>query len=150
MQVSFDRDVIISPANEYEVLQLLMGDCRDLLSAYQGAPGTCCLQTQCFSSWSCRDSASDPPEVCPPSLKKDFAICSAGNIEEDMKLLQGRELSDVERLAVVLRLQEKRVAQVRPPPCRPEAMVTVSRLAQLEYKLPKAVSSMLSASCSYH
>jgi len=38
--------------------------------------------------------------------------CSAGNIEEDMKLLQGRELSDVERLAVVLRLQEKRVAQV--------------------------------------
>ena len=29
-----------------------------------------------------------------------------------MKLLQGRELSDVERLAVVLRLQEKRVAQV--------------------------------------
>ena len=39
-QVSFDRDVIISPVNEYEVLQLLMGDCRDLLSAYQGAFNT--------------------------------------------------------------------------------------------------------------
>ena len=32
-----------------------------------------------------------------------------------MKLLQSRELSGVERLAVVLRLQEKRVAQVWPP-----------------------------------
>ena len=36
----------------------------------------------------------------------------AGNIEEDMKLLQSRELGDVERLAITLRLQEKRVAQV--------------------------------------
>ncbi len=36
--MSFDRDVIISPANEYEVLQLLMGDCRDLLSSYESAP----------------------------------------------------------------------------------------------------------------
>ena len=32
-----------------------------------------------------------------------------------MKLLQSRELSDVERLAVVLRLQEKRVAQAWRP-----------------------------------
>ena len=36
----------------------------------------------------------------------------AGNIEEDVKLLQSRELGDAERLAVTLRLQEKRVAQV--------------------------------------
>jgi hypothetical protein len=36
----------------------------------------------------------------------------AGNIEEDVKLLQSRELGDAERLAITLRLQEKRVAQV--------------------------------------
>ncbi|KAK9824456.1 hypothetical protein WJX72_010403 [[Myrmecia] bisecta] len=33
-KVTFDRDVAISPANEYEVLQLLLGDCRERLSAY--------------------------------------------------------------------------------------------------------------------
>ena len=43
--MSFDRDVIISPANEYEVLQLLMGDCRDLLSAYEGAHDESVLHT---------------------------------------------------------------------------------------------------------
>ena len=49
VQVSFDRDVIISPSNEYEVLQLLMGDCRDLLSAYEGARSTSPLQ--CNQLW---------------------------------------------------------------------------------------------------
>ena len=33
-QVSFDADVELSQMNEYEILQLLMGDCRDKLSAY--------------------------------------------------------------------------------------------------------------------
>ena len=32
--MSFDQDVIISQMNEYEVLQLLMGDCRERLAAY--------------------------------------------------------------------------------------------------------------------
>jgi len=37
-QVSFDRDVEISQNNEYEILQLMMGDCRDRLSNYPGIP----------------------------------------------------------------------------------------------------------------
>lgn len=31
---AFDRDVIISPLNEYEVLQLVMGDLRERLQEY--------------------------------------------------------------------------------------------------------------------
>lgn len=34
-QVNFEQDVIISQMNEYEVLQLLMGDCREGLAAYK-------------------------------------------------------------------------------------------------------------------
>jgi hypothetical protein len=30
--------VVLSPANEYEVLQLLLGECRERLAAYAGAP----------------------------------------------------------------------------------------------------------------
>jgi protein-histidine N-methyltransferase len=33
-QVSFEDDVVLSQMNEYEVLQLLMGDCRERLAAY--------------------------------------------------------------------------------------------------------------------
>lgn len=35
MQVNFEEDVIISQMNEYEVLQLLMGECREALAAYK-------------------------------------------------------------------------------------------------------------------
>ena len=38
-QVSFDRDVIISQNNEYEILQLMMSDCRERLSQYPGKLG---------------------------------------------------------------------------------------------------------------
>lgn len=34
--VTFDKDVVVSPSNEYEVLQLLLGECRERLSAYAG------------------------------------------------------------------------------------------------------------------
>eukprot|EP00879_Flechtneria_rotunda_P015067 GHRR01015744.1.p1 GENE.GHRR01015744.1~~GHRR01015744.1.p1 ORF type:complete len:507 (+),score=158.49 GHRR01015744.1:326-1846(+) len=34
-QVTFEQDVIISQLNEYEVLQLLMGECRELLARYK-------------------------------------------------------------------------------------------------------------------
>jgi Rubisco LSMT substrate-binding len=41
-KVTFEEDVIITPANEYEVLQLLLGDCKERLSAYEGwPPGSC-------------------------------------------------------------------------------------------------------------
>jgi histone-lysine N-methyltransferase SETD3 len=33
--VNFEQDVIINQMNEYEVLQLLMGDCREGLAAYK-------------------------------------------------------------------------------------------------------------------
>jgi hypothetical protein len=36
LQVSFEQDIIISQANEYEVLQLLLGECRERLMAYEG------------------------------------------------------------------------------------------------------------------
>jgi protein-histidine N-methyltransferase len=35
-KVRFDSDTIVSPMNEYEVLQLMMGDCRERLAAYDG------------------------------------------------------------------------------------------------------------------
>lgn len=35
-KVSFEEDVLLNQMNEYEVLQLLMGDCRERLSGYVG------------------------------------------------------------------------------------------------------------------
>jgi histone-lysine N-methyltransferase SETD3 len=35
LKVSFEQDIIISQMNEYEVLQLLMGECRERLAAYK-------------------------------------------------------------------------------------------------------------------
>lgn len=34
-KVSFDKDIVVSQMNEYEVLQILMGDCRERLAAYK-------------------------------------------------------------------------------------------------------------------
>ncbi|CAL5229330.1 g12636 [Coccomyxa viridis] len=68
-KVTFDKDVILSPANEYEVLSLLLGECKTRLGSY------------------------------------------AGTAEDDVKLLQQRDLSAEERLAARLRLAEKRVLQ---------------------------------------
>jgi len=34
MQVNFEKDIMLSDLNEYEILQILMGDCRDRLQAY--------------------------------------------------------------------------------------------------------------------
>ncbi len=36
VQVTFDKDVILSPANEYEVLSLLLGECKTRLGSYAG------------------------------------------------------------------------------------------------------------------
>ena len=36
VQVSFEDDVILNQLNEYEVLQLLLGECRDRLTSYAG------------------------------------------------------------------------------------------------------------------
>ena len=37
MTVSFEEDRIVSPMNEYEVLQLLMGDAREMLAEYESS-----------------------------------------------------------------------------------------------------------------
>lgn len=66
-KVSFEKDVELSQMNEYEILQLLMGDCRERLQAYT-------LST-----------------------------------EEDVKLAQQRNLDAKQRLAVKLRLSEKKI-----------------------------------------
>ena len=41
MQVTFEQDVILSPANEYEVLQLLLGECKTRLGSYEGGLQLC-------------------------------------------------------------------------------------------------------------
>lgn len=38
VQVNFEQDSVVSQANEYEVLQLLLADMRDRLTAYPGVP----------------------------------------------------------------------------------------------------------------
>ena len=37
VQVTFEQDVVLSQANEYEVLQLLLADMRDRLTSFEGA-----------------------------------------------------------------------------------------------------------------
>ncbi|GFR43931.1 hypothetical protein Agub_g5069, partial [Astrephomene gubernaculifera] len=66
-KVTFEKDVELSQMNEYEVLQLLMGDCRERLASY------------------------------------------GSSYEEDVKTAQQAELGAKERLAVRLRLGEKRI-----------------------------------------
>eukprot|EP00878_Enallax_costatus_P003647 GHUV01003861.1.p1 GENE.GHUV01003861.1~~GHUV01003861.1.p1 ORF type:complete len:495 (+),score=148.67 GHUV01003861.1:1566-3050(+) len=66
-KVNFEQDVLISQMNEYEVLQLLMGECRESLAAYKTS------------------------------------------LEEDTKLLQRPEVAGRERLAIRLRLCEKKI-----------------------------------------
>jgi len=34
LQVNFEQDIMLSDLNEYEILQILMGDCRERLQAY--------------------------------------------------------------------------------------------------------------------
>jgi len=66
-KVSFEQDVVLSQLNEYEILQLLMGDCRERLQAY------------------------------------------ATSYEEDIKANQRPDLPVRERLAVKVRLGEKKI-----------------------------------------
>ena len=40
VQVTFDKDIILSQANEYEVLQLLLGECKTRLGNYAGGRAT--------------------------------------------------------------------------------------------------------------
>ncbi|DBA68672.1 TPA: hypothetical protein ACH3X2_013468 [Trebouxia sp. C0005] len=68
-KINFEDDVVISQSNEYEVLQLLMADMRDRLTAYPGS------------------------------------------IEDEMKLLQNKKLTERQRAAAQLRFSEKVILQ---------------------------------------
>lgn len=48
--MSFDSDVVLSQMNEYEVLQLLMGDCRERIAAYPTSQVNMPVQRTCFVS----------------------------------------------------------------------------------------------------
>ncbi|KAG2498938.1 hypothetical protein HYH03_003128 [Edaphochlamys debaryana] len=66
-KISFEKDIELSQMNEYEILQILMGDCRERLAVY------------------------------PKSY------------EEDVKIAQQRDLNPRERIAVKLRLAERKI-----------------------------------------
>lgn len=91
-RVSFDADVIVSQMNEYEVLQLLMGDCRERLSAYETT-----LEEEC------KLLQGQAQEMGAAAAKKKGA---AEGVEEDAKAAERRAR---ERLAARLRAAEKAV-----------------------------------------
>jgi hypothetical protein len=113
--VSFEEDIIISPANEYEVLQLLLAECRDRFSAYGG---------QCTVLLPHRAAVFDTvaagiPRACSVCGKRDedagmrsnvladaHITCTlADNMEADMKMLQQPDLTPAERTAAQAREQ---------------------------------------------
>ena len=50
VQVTFEQDVMLSPANEYEVLQLLLGECKTRLGNYAGGLEPCTQDCRCTIS----------------------------------------------------------------------------------------------------
>ena len=96
-KVSFEQDVVLSQMNEYEVLQLLMGDCRERLAMY----------------------ASSLEE----DIKNGQASVRAKPLSQRSLILQHRfissqrqDMSVRERLAVKLRLSEVRSNPTTSPP----------------------------------
>lgn len=49
VQVDFEQDSVVSQANEYEVLQLLLADMRDRLTAYPGDRLCPCLRISLYT-----------------------------------------------------------------------------------------------------
>jgi protein-histidine N-methyltransferase len=92
-RVSFDADVVVSQMNEYEVLQLLMGDCRERLSAYEG--GT--LEEEC----KLLQGQSQEMMAAASGKGKGGAVAAGGDAEQQRRAL--------ERLAARLRASEKAV-----------------------------------------
>jgi histone-lysine N-methyltransferase SETD3 len=98
-RVSFDADVIVSQMNEYEVLQLLMGDCRERLGAYAST-----LEEECKLL---QGQAQEMAQQAAQQAKK--AGNNAGQQQEDQAQLLIQEKSARERLAARLRASEKAV-----------------------------------------
>lgn len=92
-RVSFDADVIVSQMNEYEVLQLLMGDCRERLAAYDGT-----LEEEC------KMLQGQAQEMMSKARSKG-AGAAGGAADGD----QEQQRLAIERLAARLRASEKAV-----------------------------------------
>ena len=61
VQVTFEQDVVLSQANEYEVLQLLLADMRDRLTSFQGAYSLETATEACLPGCSLQASLADVP-----------------------------------------------------------------------------------------
>ena len=78
-KVSFESDVIISQMNEYEVLQLLMGDCRERLNDYRGTLEEAQKELQAPPGWGASRQNSLvqqqglPPAGGPPAATAEAA-----------------------------------------------------------------------------
>ena len=117
--MSFEEDIIISPANEYEVLQLLLAECRDRFSAY-GGQYTIHLPSSSSRSLIVLQRAHPRHVLCVRTrsglhrhsgmqlteLADAHITCTlADNMEADMKMLQQPDLSPAERTAAQAREQ---------------------------------------------
>ena len=67
VQVTFEQDVVLSQANEYEVLQLLLGDMRDRLTSFEGAHWLEMATKACPLGSSLQASLADVAPLCAPA-----------------------------------------------------------------------------------
>lgn len=92
VQVTFEQDVVLSQANEYEVLQLLLADMRDRLTSFEGthclamAPEACLLGSSlqksladvCSLTQTSRGSHVQPPGMPSPWCDTPWLLRCAG------------------------------------------------------------------------
>ena len=64
VQVTFEQDVVLSQANEYEVLQLLLADMRDRLTSFEGAHWLKMAMEACLLGSSLPASFADVAPLC--------------------------------------------------------------------------------------
>ena len=86
-KISFEKDVVVSTMNEYEVLQILLGDCKERLNQYA-------------------DSTIESDVKLLQQL--DRQLSSGSDLNDDLDLILRKKK---ERLAARLRLGEKRIVQ---------------------------------------
>lgn len=96
-QINFEQDTIVSQENEYEILQLMMGDLRDRWGpgASWGAlalPGVLWLAGMPLPSGDQHDPSFPPPTAC-------RLQAYASEYDDDVKDLQRRDLTPQQRLA---------------------------------------------------
>lgn len=129
-QISFERDTVVSQNNEYEILQLLMSDCRVRLTNYASESHTPLL---CLPMPGSRVHGVNVLYIClPGSVLMDDVV--PGTMEELTKSLQRNDLSPRERLATRLLLSEQRILQGTVDAVR-RCAFQLSSSMKLQYKL---------------